>query len=1060
MIPFVSENAKGVVTVNIRGCNFFTSSVDVKWSIDSQTYDQEFWANPALSSPTNTPTCTDSPTIDVSPGNHRYYFEYYHPLRSMWVDGGYYDGNFIDGATPTIPVYLDGPNAPPSSPDPPNNPPGVSDIVPPTILSWTESIPNTQANSIADVLYFGTTNPPPHVQIGGNDGFWSSATSTNGWRSSINLASWGIPVNYGTTYYWYIEVYSGYGETDTRPPKIPATVQGPVWSFTTVDTPDTTSPTIISTTPSDSKTGVSTSGGTYIIQFDEPMSAVGTPLSDLPGVSWNWFSDTEMRGTYNALSDFTTYYIDLTGQGFQDLAGNPLAGDMYKEFTTGTGDTTSPTIVSTTPADGATSVSTSAGTYIIQFNEPMSAVGTPLSNLPGVSWSWNGNQKMEGTYNALSESATYYVDLTGQGFQDLVGNPLTGDVYKDFTTGTTTDSISPSAINDLTTSNPTTNSITLSWIAPGDDGASGTATGYIVKYSSSGQITEGNWASATTYSQSWTPLSGGSTESHVVSGLNSGTTYWFAIKAYDEVPNYGGISNSPSGTTTTPPDTTPPTITITSPTSNPTWTTSSTPINLGGTASDNVGVTSVTWSNSVTGGSGTATGTTSWSAIVSLSPSNNPITVTAWDAAGNSGSDTIDVTYNPPVNNPPTASVGSPSSPVNINTGESVTFVVQGYDSDGDLYLVEWYLNGNFWTTSSLSGSSDTGSWQYTFNNAGSYIVEAVVFDSTYTSQNSDTATWSVYVSKDGNNGYILGIAFEELLVYGVYDVLLESYGALGGLAFGIVLDIILDAPLAGYYNVNIYPTKQMSEFGYLLLETNEPFSFITELETGDFLGNLHYKILKYNEESYQWEIIWEWIIEEIDYSEPYYLFTSAPISLSQEGKYKVECTYEGIFISGTTPEDSDSFEILVQPSQTSSLTVEAYSPINILLMDENGRRTGFNSEIQSPIVELPESYYSGPETDPEIIFIKNATGKYTLEIIGTGYGDYHIRIRKVVNGIASEYWINGTISEEAVITENIDMSPPDELPFYNEIWFWGLIYSIVLVVTIIWSVRKRKKDI
>ena len=105
------------------------------------------------------------------------------------------------------------------------------------------------------------------------------------------------------------------------------------------------------------------------------------------------------------------------------------------------------------------------------------------------------------------------------------------------------------------------------------------------------------------------------------------------------------ISRLATGTGTgTGPDTTPPAITITSPTSNPTFTTSSSLLTLGGTASDNVGVTQVTWANS-RGGSGTATGTTSWttSGIV-LQTGSNVLTVTARDAAGNIATATSTVT--------------------------------------------------------------------------------------------------------------------------------------------------------------------------------------------------------------------------------------------------------------------------------------------------------------------------------------------------------------------------------------------------------------------------------
>jgi Big-like domain-containing protein len=77
-----------------------------------------------------------------------------------------------------------------------------------------------------------------------------------------------------------------------------------------------------------------------------------------------------------------------------------------------------------------------------------------------------------------------------------------------------------------------------------------------------------------------------------------------------------------------------PTITITAPTSGSTFSTNTSPLTLGGTASDNVGVTQVTWRND-RGGSGTATGTTSWSASgIALQSGNNVLTVTARDAAG------------------------------------------------------------------------------------------------------------------------------------------------------------------------------------------------------------------------------------------------------------------------------------------------------------------------------------------------------------------------------------------------------------------------------------------
>ena len=59
-----------------------------------------------------------------------------------------------------------------------------------------------------------------------------------------------------------------------------------------------------------------------------------------------------------------------------------------------------------------------------------------------------------------------------------------------------------------------------------------------------------------------------------------------------------------------PSDTTDPAVTIAQPTS-ATYITEQDTLTLSGTASDNVGVISVTWTNSL-GGSGTASGTTDW----------------------------------------------------------------------------------------------------------------------------------------------------------------------------------------------------------------------------------------------------------------------------------------------------------------------------------------------------------------------------------------------------------------------------------------------------------------
>lgn len=83
------------------------------------------------------------------------------------------------------------------------------------------------------------------------------------------------------------------------------------------------------------------------------------------------------------------------------------------------------------------------------------------------------------------------------------------------------------------------------------------------------------------------------------------------------------------------PDATAPALTITTP-STGTMSTTAPSVTISGIASDNVGVTLVSWATNF-GTAGVATGTTAWSAAIPLLVGNNSVTVRATDAAGNAG---------------------------------------------------------------------------------------------------------------------------------------------------------------------------------------------------------------------------------------------------------------------------------------------------------------------------------------------------------------------------------------------------------------------------------------
>jgi len=108
--------------------------------------------------------------------------------------------------------------------------------------------------------------------------------------------------------------------------------------------------------------------------------------------------------------------------------------------------------------------------------------------------------------------------------------------------GNTTDTTPPSAVTNLRTESPTTNSIALVWTSPGDDGDSGTAAAYDVRYSAS-EITEQNWDTANQVAGEPGPKPCGAIETIRVTDLESGSTYHFALKVSDEIPNLSGLSN-------------------------------------------------------------------------------------------------------------------------------------------------------------------------------------------------------------------------------------------------------------------------------------------------------------------------------------------------------------------------------------------------------------------------------------------------------------------------------------------------------------------------------------
>lgn len=159
----------------------------------------------------------------------------------------------------------------------------------------------------------------------------------------------------------------------------------------------------------------------------------------------------------------------------------------------------------------------------------------------------------QGDYHLQQESPGVDAGVSGAGIPyfdlEYIQRPQ-GDGYDigayEYIPGGVHDYTPPAAIDNLSADiGEAGNSVELKWIAPGDDGNTGTASAYIIKFNTI-PITESNWSESSDVDNESVPGPAGSSESMTVPLPYPGVIYYFAIKTQDEVPNISPISNSPS----------------------------------------------------------------------------------------------------------------------------------------------------------------------------------------------------------------------------------------------------------------------------------------------------------------------------------------------------------------------------------------------------------------------------------------------------------------------------------------------------------------------------------
>lgn len=107
------------------------------------------------------------------------------------------------------------------------------------------------------------------------------------------------------------------------------------------------------------------------------------------------------------------------------------------------------------------------------------------------------------------------------------------------------DTTPPDPVQDLMVEAVSATSALLTWTAPGDDGATGTASVYAIR-KLNGPISDANWNLATEVdADPIYPQSAGTVESLLVRNLVAGQEYYFALRTADESANWSALSNVP-----------------------------------------------------------------------------------------------------------------------------------------------------------------------------------------------------------------------------------------------------------------------------------------------------------------------------------------------------------------------------------------------------------------------------------------------------------------------------------------------------------------------------------
>jgi Bacterial Ig-like domain len=335
-----------------------------------------------------------------------------------------------------------------SAPAPDTTPPNVTSVSP---ANGATSVAVTSPVNIT----FSEAMDAATITAAGNITVKTTATSTNvtgtvTYNAATNVATFtpSGSLGFGTGY--TVTVTTGVKDVAGNAMASPFTS-----AFTTAAAPDTTPPTVTSTVPTDGATNVAINT-TVTATFSEAMDSAsvatggaftlkatvaGTPVTGT--VTYNTVTHIATFTPSSSLSNNINYTATIT-TGVKDVAGNFMAATKVFAFTT-IADTTPPTVLSTSPANGATAVPITT-VVTVTFSEAMDSASVATGSAFTLKATLGASVTGTVTYNTVTHVATFtpsaslapattnYTATVTTAAKDVAGNSLLGTVTFVFTT--------------------------------------------------------------------------------------------------------------------------------------------------------------------------------------------------------------------------------------------------------------------------------------------------------------------------------------------------------------------------------------------------------------------------------------------------------------------------------------------------------------------------------------------------------------------------------------------------------------------------------------------------